>query len=473
MTAPTSTVVTERELDELTDTQPWLRLEELIEAEDSAGLVDALDALPPGEQARAMSRLSEEEQAALFSLLPAERAAELVEIVTVTQAVDAVLELEPDQAALIVDHLPSDLQADLIAELDKDEAEPILRHMPERRAEAARELAAYDADTAGGLMIREYLAYFHSLTVGDVIDDLRRQSSTYADYDVQYGYVTDTQGRLVGVLRMRDLLFQPPDASIESIMMTHPHAVAADMPVDDLKQEFDQRGYVGMPVVDPQTHRLLGVVRRDAVAEAVNRESAGIFLRFSGIVGGEEFRSMPTWQRSGRRLAWLTPNIGLNIMAALVINQYLHVLDVAVALAVFLPMISDMSGCSGNQAVAISMRELTLGLLKPREFMRVLFKEASVGVVNGFVLGGLLGLIAFLWKGEGVIWIGLIVGVALALNTIIAVVLGGTIPLLLKRLKLDPAMVSSPILTTVTDMCGFFFVLSFASIVLDKLATGA
>jgi len=130
-------------------------------------------------------------------------------------------------------------------------------------------------------------------------------------------------------------------------------------------------------------------------------------------------------------------------------------------------MVSDMSGCSGNQAVAVSMRELSLGLVRPSELLRVFAKEASLGVINGIALGALLGTVAYFWKGNP--FLGLVVGGALAVNTIVAVIFGGLIPLLLKRAKLDPALVSSPILTTVTDICGFFFVLSFASLLLDRL----
>ena len=176
---------------------------------------------------------------------------------------------------------------------------------------------------------------------------------------------------------------------------------------------------------------------------------------------------MPLLARSGRRLSWLSLNIVLNIAAASVIALYQDTLTAVIALAVFLPMVSDMSGCSGNQAVAVSMRELSLGLVRPTEIMRVLGKEISLGILNGLALGILLGGVAYLWKGNP--FLGLVVGGALAVNTIVAVCLGGLIPLLLKRIKLDPALVSSPLLTTVTDMCGFFFVLSFASLLINRL----
>ena len=213
--------------------------------------------------------------------------------------------------------------------------------------------------------------------------------------------------------------------------------------------------------------RLVGVVLPSAIDEAVNKQKTKTFLRLSGIIGGEEFRTMPLLLRSGRRLSWLSMNIVLNIIAASVIALYQDTLAAAITLAVFLPMVSDMSGCSGNQAVAVSMRELSLGLVRPGELLWVLAKEAKVGVINGLILGLILCGVALVWKGNP--WLGLVVGSALAANTLVSVTLGGILPLVLKRFKLDPALVSSPLLTTVTDMCGFFFVLSFASLMLPKL----
>ncbi|MHC4211498.1 MAG: magnesium transporter, partial [Planctomycetota bacterium] len=174
--------------------------------------------------------------------------------------------------------------------------------------------------------------------------------------------------------------------------------------------------------------------------------------------------------RSVRRLSWLSVNIVLNVIAASVIAFYQETIAAVIALAVFLPIISDMSGCSGNQAVAVSIRELTLGLIKPHELLYVLFKEIGVGVINGLVLGLILGAVAWMWQGNG--WLGLVAGLALALNTVVAVCIGGAVPLLLKRYDRDPALASGPILTTVTDMFGFFLVLSLATLMLPKLTGG-
>lgn len=157
----------------------------------------------------------------------------------------------------------------------------------------------------------------------------------------------------------------------------------------------------------------------------------------------------------------------LNILAASVIVAFEDTLAALIALAVFLPIVSDMSGCSGNQAVAISMRELTLGIVTSRDVFRVWLQEVKVGLINGCSLGLLLGFAAWVWKGDLVL--AGVVGAALSLNTVIAVSIGGTVPLIVKRFGADPAVASGPVLTTITDMCGFFLVLGLATLALPWL----
>jgi magnesium transporter len=238
------------------------------------------------------------------------------------------------------------------------------------------------------------------------------------------------------------------------------------MPLEELAEVFARKKFFGLPVVDTNG-RLLGVVPSASVEHETAEEQAEMFLQSSGIVNGEELRSMPLWKRSSRRLSWLSVNIFFNIIAASVIAAYQGTLEQVIALAVFLPIISDMSGCSGNQAVAVSLRELSLGLIKPSEILRVWLKEIGVGFINGAALGLILGAAAFLWKQN--IYLGLVVALAMSLNTVIAVSIGGVVPLIIKLFKADPALASGPILTTVTDMCGFFLVLSFATFMLSYL----
>lgn len=446
--------------------KPWEALEEIIHSKNRKELGLFLETLGPMETARVISRLPETERYELFTLLTPSDAAEVIEDVSDKQAAELMETLPPKQAAAILDELESDVKADLLGELSTEDAEAILEEMTPQAAEETRQFMTYPTDTAGGIMISEYLTFHENERVSDVLENFQLMREKYANYHVQYIYVLDNERRLVGVLRMHDLLFPSRTAQLRELMIPRPLSVKVDDTLEELREFFDDHKLFGVPVLDKEG-RMAGVVLPEDLEGAALKQADRQFLDASGIVGGEEFRTMPLLLRSRRRLSWLSINIVLNIIAASVIALYQDTLAAAISLAVFLPIISDMSGCSGNQAVAVSMRELTLGLVRPQELLRVLGKEAALGLINGLALGILLGCAALLWQGNP--FLGLVVGTALFLNTLVAVSLGGLLPLLLKRLNLDPALVSGPILTTVTDMCGFFLVLSFATYLLPRI----
>ena len=446
----------------------WEHIADLVSRQASEELGNYVDSLSGSEKALAISRLDEETKSELMTLLSPDIAADLMEDVFEEQAADLIMEVPTNEAAAIVNNMASDEQADLLGQLEEDEANAILQNMDPEKADDARFLLRSPTDTAGGLMVTEYFAYPDSAYVKDVITDLRRKRNQYLNYIVQYVYILSKEGKLTGVLPFRQLLLSARKKPLSQLALLNPVHVSVKATLDELKNVFDRYNFFGIPVTDAN-ECLVGVVLKEDVVEAVDEVDDRAFLNFSGIVGGEELRSMPMLSRSFRRLSWLSVNIFLNLIAASVIAMYQDTLATVIALAVFLPIISDMSGCSGNQAVAVSIRELSLGQVKPNEIFRVLIKEAGIGVVNGVLLGLLIGSIAFYWKGN--IYLGVVVGGALALNSLLAVCLGGLIPLVLKRLQMDPALASSPILTTLTDMCGFFFVLSFATTALPKLSS--
>ena len=451
-----------------TDTdRPWEQLAELVSTDDAAGTEKLLEQLSDEEQRLAVAHLSGRDQASLIRILTPEVAADLLESLPEAQASDILEDIAPEAAADIVEVLHADVSADLIREMGATESEAVLAELDEPAdAEHLRERVTYEWDTAGGLMTTRFAAFPETSTVGDVHQELRENAESYSDLDVQYVYVVNQANRLRGVLRLRDLVLKAKRTLVSEIMLGDPVSVKTGDDFETLQRIFGEKNYIGLPVVN-ERGVLEGVITEHAVREATADHQTEDYLLTSGIVGGEELRSMPMFHRSRRRLAWLAPNIVLNLIAASIIAMYEDTLQAVIALAVFLPIISDMSGCSGNQAVAVSIRELTLGLIRPNEFLRIVWKEGFLGIINGVVLGILLGTIAALWKGN--LWLGLVVGGALTLNTLVSVTLGGMVPLLLKKLKADPALASGPILTTCTDMCGFFLVLSLASTVLSRL----
>jgi len=446
-------------------TQPWEIIRGYIDADDKDALLRFLEELPPGDTARAFSRLGEDDCNRAFRLLGPEDAADVLEELADAQGADILEDLPIHEAASIIEEMESDRRADILGELDEDDAEAILRQMAPEEAEDARELLRYDEDTAGGIMITEYLSYPETCTVIEVQEDLRKKANSQSDVGIQYAYVESKNGKLVGVLQLRDLFFAPTDTPIRAIMVVNPIFVFTNTHLDELDDLFERYPFWGLPVVD-ESGVLQGIVRRADVVEAWGEVQGRSLLRFGGIVFGEELRNMPLRERSSRRLSWLFVNMGLSILAASVVLGHQETVNRLFALVFFMPIICNMSGCSGNQAVAVSIRELTLGIIKPEDYFHVWRKELAVGLINGLVLGCCMGAIASVFWDETA-FLGVVVGAAFTLNTLVAVSLGGLIPLLLRHFKIDPALGAPPMLTTLTDMCGFIFVLGLARLAIE------
>ncbi len=439
---------------------------QLLEKDNREGLTGLIDSMSSKEIVHLMGHLKRDDQMKLLTMLAPGNAADVMEEIPEAQAVDIIEDLSESDAAAILDQMGSNEQADIIKELDQDDAVAILAKMDPEEAADVRKLLVYEDDTAGGLMRMEYFAFEEHMTVDEIINQLRTLSKKYLDYPLRYIFVISSTGKLMGVLQIHDLLLADVGTPLSKIIIEDVHSVDHRANLEELISFFHQNNWYGVPVVD-ENETLLGVVLRRDILEAETKRITQEHLETQGIVGGDELRTMPVFLRARRRLSWLSVNILLNIIAASVIAYYQDVLSAVIAMAVFLPIISDMSGCSGNQAVAVSMRELSLGVVKPKEVLRVWFQEIKVGLINGIVLGILIGAAAWLWKGN--IYLGMVVGGALTINTLVAVSIGGTVPLILKGLNIDPALASGPILTTITDMFGFFLALTFAAAALAHL----
>jgi magnesium transporter len=279
---------------------------------------------------------------------------------------------------------------------------------------------------------------------------------------VQYAYVQSEQGRLVGVLRLRDLVLSRDNRPLTNVMIVNPISVLVDTPLIELEQMFDRYQFSALPVID---HRgtILGVVQRSDTEEAVTQRAERAFMRWSGIFGHDELRQYPLTTRSLARVWWLALNLGLSFVSASIIILFEGTIEEAIALAAIVTVQSNVCGISGNQAVAVSIREMTLGLIHPRDLALVMYKELSVGFVNGLAIGLLLGAVVYVWQQD--FMLAAVVAVGLNLNMMIAVMLGGCIPLVARRMGVDPA-VASPMITTVMDMCGFFLTLGLATLLL-------
>jgi magnesium transporter len=438
-------------------------LTDVIDDAPRESLATFVRLIAPEDTAYTVSRLDDDRRTAMLDALAHEDPDLAASVLNHFD--DAVIaqwlgELEADRAAAIVDVLDSDEQTDVLADLPDDFAEAVLSAMDPEEADDARERLQYGEDTAGGRMITEYLSFEADDDVFEVIRDLKDQADRYDHYESRYVYMTDEQGRLTGVVPMRSLVLSHHGRRLSELAKGDPVTASVHDQIDELEDVFDRYAFSALPVIDEQGV-LVGVVQRHAVQEAVGERETGNLMKFGGIVGGEEVRSMPLLGRAGRRLLFLLPNIALSYAAVSIIAAFESVIEKLVALAVFIPMVANLSGAAGNQAVAVSIREQSLGLVTFKDTLRVWKAEVFVGVINGLVIGTILAIIVLLAWSDPIL-AGSVAG-AYAANCVIAVLLGGALPLVLKAIGVDPAMMSSPILTTLTDMCGFLLVLGIAA----------
>jgi magnesium transporter len=442
---------------------------QVIDTGEAEHLAAFLHLLPPEDTTYTISHLDEDRRTRMLSLLSAghsDLAADLMEHFVDEHAAEMIEQLAPSEAAAIVDEMDSDEQTDVLAELADEDAEAILEEMDPAEAADARERLQYEEDTAGGLMITEYLAYREDQDVDAVIADLRANADEYDEYEVRFAYLIDAAKKFVGVVTMRSLVMAPAGRKLIDLKIKKPKRVAVDAALEDLEGLFDRVDFSAVPVVDAEG-RLVGVVQRAAVQEALSDSANEDLLMVAGIVAGEEFRSMPMVSRLLRRLVFLLPIMVLLLVSASVIHIFIDTVAKLPVLAMFLPVVAGLCGSGGNQAVGVSLREVSLGLIMPGDFMRVFIKEAVLSLVAGAVLGVLLLVIIWVWQQD--FYLGLVVGGAVPIVIFIAKTVGGTVPLVLRSIGLDPAMASGPVVTTVVDLFSFFIVLLFATLLLSRI----
>ena len=319
-------------------------------------------------------------------------------------------------------------------------------------------------DLAADAMSTDFLAVSDAITVGDAIEAIR--ASPRAEGRPTYVYVVDATGRLRGVLFLRDLVFGTSQQRLAELMRASVISVPATMDQEEVARLFRRHHLAALPVVTASGH-LIGTITPEAVSRIIEEEATEDLLKVAGIAGGEERATMAPRGAIRRRLPWLVLNMFLDVIAVSVIAFFESTIAEVVALAVLLPIISDMGGNVGIQTISLAVRGLATGDVTAADAWRQLRKELLVGLANGLVLGVLLCAVSYVWKGS--LLLGIIGGAALAINTVIAGTAGIALPLILKRFGADPASASGPLLTTITDFCGFLLTLSLATFFLPAL----
>ncbi|HQR18354.1 MAG TPA: magnesium transporter [Gemmatimonadales bacterium] len=411
--------------------------------------------MEPADLADVLSSLDEAERLTAVRALPPEISGEaLVEMPEEEHAEDTLAALEPEHAAEIVEELSDDDAADILQELEPEEQERILSEV-EDRADVDR-LLAYDEESAGGLMTTHLVTVRATATAGEAIEEIRRQAEEAEGfYQV---FVVDGEGRLQGLLPLKDLVTSPVNRPVSEFMEAADISVTPDRDQEDVARLMARYNLPSVPVVDA-SGKLLGRVTFDDVIDVVEAETTEDLLQFGGVSADEELGARWTGAVKSR-LPWLYVNLLTAFAAASVVLVFSNAIQELKWLAVFMPVIAGMGGNAGTQALAVSVRRIALGQVPAGSEGRIVGKEMLVGLVNGFSNALVAGSIGWLAAGPQ---FGAVVALAMTANLAVAGFAGAFVPLLLERLKIDPAIASSIFVTTFTDMCGFFLLLGLAT----------
>lgn len=425
--------------------------------------VQVLERLHPADRATVFCELDRDDQNMLVNLLTPDELGAILEYMPEDDRLELASRIELGTLSRVLDEVDSDVAADVLHELTPTEAEQVLGQMKER-AEVER-LLPYADTSAGGLMMPVPIVLRPWMTAEDAINLLRREKP---DTDiVYYLFVVDENDRLVGVVSLRQLVIADPDTPIGQIMDPQVIYVGPDTDQEEVARLMEHYDLLALPVVD-RDRRLLGMVLIEDVVDVIEEEATEDMFRMVGL--SEEERALGPVSESVRlRLPWLIVNLYTAFLAGWVVSLFEDSITKVAALAAIMPVISGQGGNDGIQTVTVIIRSLALGEIHVHDVFRLLRKQVLIALTNGVVIGGLTGLTVILWKGNFAL--ALIAAVAMVLNMIVAGIFGVIIPITFKLLRRDPAQASGVILTTFTDVCGFFIFLGLATLLLNWVET--
>ena len=432
----------------------------------TANLLNLLQKQHPADLAQIFKSLLDNERQAVFNIL-IERNGRL--------AMETVSEMGPESAAQLLTGRPADEIAKLLQEIPSDDAAALIDHLPEelssevlelmRRRESGQveSLLEYGEQTAGRIMNPSVFALGEDLTVGESITALQNARDVEM---VFYLYVVDARRHLVGVTSLRRLLLVSPETPLKRIMTPEVISVRDDTDQEEVARLVASYNLLAVPVVDEE-NKLVGVITVDDVIDVIKDEATEDLMRLAGLSGDERVATPPL-EALRKRLPWLGVNLVTAFVAASVVALFEGTISRVTALAVFMPIVAGMGGNAATQTLTVIVRGLALGELSWSNARKALFKEAAIGLVLGIALGITAAGVATVTKRDPML--GLLLGMAMICNMLVATVAGTLVPLGLKALRIDPALASSVFITTFTDVVGFASFLGLATIFIRYLA---
>ncbi|MEX3014893.1 magnesium transporter [Gymnodinialimonas hymeniacidonis] len=436
-------------------------LRDAVAAQDVDSIDALMEPLHPADIADLLEQISPAEREGWLSLwskgIDGEVLSELEEGLR-----EAVLEILPDQViADAVRELDSDDVVDLVEDLEEEQQEQILDALEPADRAAVEAALSYPEETAGRLMQREIVAVPEHWTVGEAIDYIRGQAGHLPE-EFYHVILTDPRMKPTGYVMLGRLLASVRDVRLLDITEDSFRPIPANQPEEEVAYAFNQYHLISAPVVDDDG-RLVGVITIDDAMIVLDEEHEEDILRLAGV-GEESSLSDSVAETTKRRFPWLFVNLVTSILASLVIAQFEAAIAQIVALAVLMPIVASMGGNAGTQSLTVAVRAIATKDLTSSNLMRVITREAGVGLINGAIFAVVMGIVGVVWFGTPML--GVVIGAAMVINLLVAGLAGIMVPVVLDRLRIDPALASGAFVTTVTDVVGFFSFLGLAVILL-------
>ena len=439
------------------DKTDLLRIKTALEGDD-AELQLVLKEYHPSEIALLFEKLPQEAKEKIINILPIDVASEVIsEMDEEHRPGELLINLHPDKRSEIVEELDYDDATDIISQLDEDEQQEILEDLDQEDADSIRALLKYDEDTAGGLMNSEIIKVNMNLDKKEALEEIIRQSEEMEEFYTVY--VIDDHNTLKGILSLKDVVKARIGAHVRDIVNTDFVFVKAELDQEEVAKLISQYNLTTIPVVDDHM-KLLGRITVDDIIDVMEQENTEDILKISGVSEDEELSG--NWKEAVKsRLPWLIINLGTAYLAASIIRHFDDTVAQLPILAAYMTIIAGMGGNSATQALAVTVRRISLSDLTDNQAYNTVFKEFLVGLINGAANGLIVFFIAFFYDAN--VMLGLVLFLAMTGNLVVAGLTGASIPLILKRVGIDPAVASSIIITTFTDCAGFLLPLWFAT----------
>lgn len=403
-----------------------------------------------------LESMTEEEAAHILKSLPTPLSVRVLKGLQINYA--AILVQDADEAFLseMTALLDPQFAASLLMRLPLDARERMSTFISGKLKEQVRELLDYPEDSVGRTMTTDFIALKKDNTAEEAIEKIR--SLAKKRFPSSYVYIVDTESRLTGVLNMRDLMLAAPDKKLEEISRQELFTLHCFTDRQEAANELAKRKFFAAPVVDSENH-ILGMVKAERMIHGVQEDLSKDIQQMFGA-GGDERVTSTLWFALKKRLPWLHINLVTAFLAAGVVAMFEGIIAKLTVLAVFLPVVAGQGGNAGAQSLAVVMRGIVMREIPKDKRLQLVFKEGKIGAINGVVIGLVTAVVAWVWYGSP--YLGIVIGLGMVVNLICAGVSGASIPLIMKKIGIDPAQSSSIILTTVTDVVGFLAFLGFA-----------